>query len=335
MNRRTILVALLACLSLALAVLSVRGGTPDAWRTLLSLRRVDDHPLYVMRYYGDYALPVTLQAGARVDGQQGSRSVALKPAWACTCFAALADAEEPVFGRNFDWYDHAAMLLFTAPPGRYASVSMVDISYLGYGKEIPAWTTRRRLLSAPQLPFDGMNERGLAVGMMAVPQAEALREAQRQTVDSLLIIRLLLDYAQDVDEALAIFEQYNLDWGTGPPLHYLLADARGHSALVEFVAGEMRVLRNSQSWQVATNFVVSEAQPQGANSECRRYNSAYQVLQRSEGRLSTVEAMSLLQSVSQANTIWSVVYGMGTDQVRLAMGGTYDQVYSFPFEVRP
>ena len=31
--------------------------------------------------------------------------------------------------------------------------------------------------------------------------------------------------------------QYNLDWGSGPPLHYLLADRGGASAVVEFVRG--------------------------------------------------------------------------------------------------
>ena len=31
--------------------------------------------------------------------------------------------------------------------------------------------------------------------------------------------------------------QYNLDWGSGPPLHYLLVDRGGASAVVEFVRG--------------------------------------------------------------------------------------------------
>jgi choloylglycine hydrolase len=330
MNRKAILVALLTCLLLALALMSVTGASPDGWRTLLSLRKVDDHPLYVMNYYGDYALPSTGTAVRRPLA-----NVATEPAWACTCFAALADAQAGLFGRNFDWYDHPALLLFTAPPGRYASVSMVDISYLGLGRETPSWAARRRLLAAPRLPFDGMNERGLVVGMMAVPQAEAPFEAEREIVDSLVLIRLLLDYAGNVEEALAIFTQCNIDWGGGPPLHYLVADAKGQSAVVEFVGGDMRVLRNLQPWQVATNFVLSEAQPQGADSECWRYNRAYQVLQGSGGYLSMGEAMSLLQSVSQANTVWSTVYGIGEDQVQVAMGGAYDRVYSFPFEVRP
>ncbi len=42
--------------------------------------------------------------------------------------------EGELLGRNFDWNDHRSLLLFTDPPRRYASVSLVDISYLGYSK---------------------------------------------------------------------------------------------------------------------------------------------------------------------------------------------------------
>ncbi len=70
-----------------------------------------------------------------------------------------------------------------------------------------------------------MNERGLAVGMMAVPSAQAGSDSRKVTIDSLAAIRLLLDKAQSVDEALSLLGAYNIDWGSGPPLHYLIADS--------------------------------------------------------------------------------------------------------------
>ena len=35
------------------------------------------------------------------------------------------------YGRNFDWEFSPALLLFTDPPDGYASVSMVDLTFLG------------------------------------------------------------------------------------------------------------------------------------------------------------------------------------------------------------
>jgi len=57
----------------------------------------------------------------------------------------------------------------------YASVSMVDITYLGFKEsqlknltDLPI-EDRLALLDAPSMPFDGMNEHGLVIGMAAVP----------------------------------------------------------------------------------------------------------------------------------------------------------------------
>lgn len=301
----------------------------NQWRTLASLRRVDDHPLYVMTYYGDYDLEGVKQSGTQAGVSQPSSCQDVDYAWACTCFSFLDLEGDVLLGRNFDWYDHPALLLFTAPPGGYASVSMVDISYLGFDRQAPSWTARRRLLSAPHLPFDGMNERGLAVGMMAVPYADSGRDPQKVTLDSLQAIRLLLDYAQDVDEAVSLLQDYNIAWDGGPPLHYLIADANGGSAVVEFVDGQMHVLESRQPWQVSTNFVISESMPEGAGSDCWRYNTAYEALQGANGNLSPQGAMALLQSVSQSNTIWSLVYGLSSGDVQVAMNRKYDQLHAF------
>ena len=58
------------------------------------------------------------------------------PDWACTTYTAHTPQGETLLARNFDWYRHPAMLLFTDPPDGYASASMVDLSYLGFDRPI-------------------------------------------------------------------------------------------------------------------------------------------------------------------------------------------------------
>ena len=136
------------------------------WRSLASVRRVDVFPLYIMHYYGDYGFDAFLNRGIRgTNGGTPSEAVTKR---ACSGFVAMNPHGDVVFGRNFDWHNRQTLLLFTDPPSGYASVSMVDISYLGFPAENPSWSDRRVLLNAPLMPFDGMSERGLAVGMMAV-----------------------------------------------------------------------------------------------------------------------------------------------------------------------
>jgi Acyl-coenzyme A:6-aminopenicillanic acid acyl-transferase len=294
----------------------------DAARTLGSLRKLDSHPLYVMRYHGDYDPRVAFAARP---------SVSAAP-WGCSLFVAGGDPAHPVFGRNFDWDDNPALLLFTDPPDGYASVSMVDISYLGFSRsrlpDAAGERERLALLDAPLLPFDGMNEHGLAVGMAAVDGSVAPRSAARPTVSGVRVIRLMLDEARTVEEALAVIDRHNLDWSGGPPLHYLLADAAGDAAVVEFVDGRTHVHRKRGPWIAATNFLLTGADERERQAD-GRYRTASGQLRQAKGALTADGALRLLESIAQPHTRWSVVYGLRSGDVRLVTGRRYGTVHDF------
>lgn len=205
---------------------------------------------------------------------------------------------------------------------------MVDIAYLGFGGDrahsLPDLPLSERvgLLDAPFWPFDGMNDQGLVVGMAAVSSGQMRTDPDKETVGSLGIIREILDHARDVDEAVGILQSYNIDFRGGPDLHYLIADRSGHAALVEFHEGEMIITPNDAAWHMATNFLRA---PAGASAEgmCWRYDRLSERLAQAKGRLDGQAAMALLRDVSQANTQWSIVYGLTSGEVHVAMGREY------------
>lgn len=298
------------------------GLSEDEIATLSSLTQVDGYPLYTMHYQGAY------------NREQASLEGSGVAAWACSLFAALGDADHRLYGRNFDWEFSPALLLFTDPPDGYASVSMVDIAYLGFVGS-PSKTLldlpleeREALLSAPFLPFDGLNEHGLAIGMAAVAPGNVPPDPDKETMDSVGVIREMLDRARDVDEALTILQSYNVDMGNGPPIHYLLADRSGRSLLVEFYQGEIHVLPNEKPWHQATNFLRASV-GDSAEGQCWRYDKIAERLAETEGRLTAAEAMDLLSGVAQPGTQWSVVYGLSSGQIDVVMGREYADMHSF------
>jgi len=298
-------------------------------KTIRSLKKLDDFPLYTMHFYGDYDLPdLAPNASLPQDLQIGDRPGA-SSLWACTCFSTNTEQGSQLFGRNFDWEDHPALLLYTDPPDRYASVSMVDISYFGYSKSDAPEKDPGGLLRSPLLPFDGMNEQGLAVGMMAVPAAQAPHDPQKQTIGSLLIIRLMLDHAKDSEEAIAILKNFNIDFQGGPPLHYFITDRSGRSVVIEFVDHKISVLPSAHSWQVATNFNLTGISPENSLASCWRYKKVWETLESQETMSSSLNALSLLKEVSQRNTIWSVVYDTSSLIFIVVMGKKYDQIHEF------
>jgi hypothetical protein len=298
----------------------------DEIGTLSSLVQVDDYPLYVMHYRGSYRQ----RASAKV--------VPGSPAWGCSLFAALGNAEDRLYGRNFDWDFGPALLLFVDPPDGYASVSMVDIAYLGFGGSSAHGLTglpledRKALLDAPFLPFDGMNEHGLAVGMAAVPAGDMRPDPSKETIGSLGVIRHMLDRARNVDEALTILQSYNVDMEGGPPIHYLVADPSGRSLLIEFYQGEIVVTPNEVAWHQATNFMRAAAgdTPQG---RCWRYDKIQQHLAANQGRLTNREALDLLAGVAQPATQWSIVYGMSSGDIQMTVGRQYEAPHTFHLDL--
>jgi choloylglycine hydrolase len=303
------------------------GLTQAEFDTLNSLEQIAPFPLYTMQYYGDYET-ITAGGGAALAAQSPA------PAWACSLFAALHDPESRLFGRNFDWEFSPALLLFTDPSDGYASVTMVDIAYLGFDgslahsvMELPM-IEQKSLLAAPRLPFDGMNAAGLAVGMAAVPDGGMRPDPEKDIIGSLLVIREMLDHAANVDEAVKILETYNVDMQGGPPLHYLIADRAGRAALVEFYQGRIVIQPNENPWHQATNFIRASA-GNDASGQCWRYDNLTTRLEETGGSLSPDNAMELLRNVAQPNTQWSVVYEMSTGAVSVVMGQRYGEVYAF------
>ena len=317
---------LLALILLLVAASTIEWGQPpetmepqSAEPALSGFTKVDDYPLYVLHYNGDYGFSEYLATG-EIPLTEGFH----RPG--CTVFTASGG--EALMGRNFDFPSNPALLLYTDPPDGYASVSMADLGFFGYSMDsLPIGDDLDGLLAAPYLPFDGMNEKGLVVGMAAIPEALAPFSKAKTTIGEIQVIRLLLDYAEDVDEALTLLEEYNIEMTT-PPIHYMVADRSGESVVVECIRGEMHVIREETPYQTMTNFII-HGSPTGQDAPCWRYRAVHRGLEESSGALSADEAMNLLSEASQSSTIWSIVYEASTGEIHVAMGCSYRRVHSF------
>jgi hypothetical protein len=288
--------------------------------------RVDNYPLYSLDYTTDYKFDEYLQTGIilnYIPSKTGNRN------FSCTCFSAFGENSR-LLGRNYDWNTGSSyFILFTNPPNAYSSVSTVDLSFFNYNHEkSPASTDNQNTIRIlPYFPFDGINEKGVAIGMNAVPYAQSPYDGSKITIGELQLIRLVLDYANSTQHAINLIQQYNIRMEE-PPIHYLIADKSGHSAIVEFVNGNMEVMHNSEPFQVTTNFVIT-----GLNNPhsapCWRYITAYETLFDKNGVLSISDAKYLLQDVSVSITRWSSIYNLIEGKLQIAMGRNYQNLHYF------
>ncbi len=84
----------------------------------------------------------------------------------------------------------------------------------------------------------------------------------------------ILAKCRNVDEALEIFDQYNLL--TFANVKYHLADKTGKSVILEWADNQMKVIPRESDYLISTNFISSNIDPE--NYPCYRYKMAQRIL---------------------------------------------------------
>lgn len=290
-------------------------------------------PIFAMRYDGDYGfqnLILKSQPMRKIPPIEIPEPVD----WQCTAFAAFGDTSNPYFGRNFDWIHSGCLILYTDSPYAYASISIVDPYYCAYvdNPSLEELLEGQYLDRAPFYPGDGINENGVAVAYLSA-EADPPYDPSLPSLSAMQITRLVLDYGEDTEHAISLVQSVNFEIRSVPE-HFIIADAAGHSAIIEYVNGAVVVLRNDLPFQVCTNFVLTgSGAPQV--SHCSRFDFAYQYLEESEGTIDATEGMNILESVHLNNdvsrTMWSAVYNLQTLCVDLAFERDYEFIFRIEF----
>lgn len=251
---RTLLVLLIAACA---AVFCIWHGEIASLRTV---RSVGDNPyLYTMEYKAGYDLDdvlsrnigsnaalleyVVSRIGKGLPLQIKSAQVADEDGetatFACTSFqVAKTDGSGWWFGRNYDYFKNPTLVTLSRPKEGYASVAVSDMSHFGYSLDkVPDKFLRRlNCLAAIYAPVDGMNEKGLCTSIMALPKQPAQQDTEKPDVGTTILMRLFLDRCATVDEALRLLDGVDVrhDVAVGSGYHYMVADASGDSAVIEF-----------------------------------------------------------------------------------------------------
>ncbi len=305
-------------------------------RTLFSLEKIDEYGAYQMTYYGDYGFDEFLEVGASSDKDiekfvtkrllKGMPINLGVTGDGCTAFVTKNEKGEVLYGRNFDFLYAPSLQLYTEPQNGYRSVSTVNLSFAGYSENyLPddSLFDKFLTLAAPFLPFDGMNEKGVAIALLAVPEAEPPYDSNKITLNTTTAIRLVLDHASTVEEAVELLRDYNIYFSGDIECHYLIADASGRSVIVEFYDGELQIVEAETDYQIATNFIAYDGLNIGEGfTEFERYDMVEKELSDNNGILNENDVISLLAKVGvQDGEVdklqWSVIYNLTTGDVRL------------------
>jgi predicted choloylglycine hydrolase len=215
-------------------------------------------------------------------------------------------------GRNHDWPTRLTdvLLVFTLPEEGYPTVVVT--------RGFPGFTAS-----------DGMNEKGLALGLASVRNL-GYGSPTGPALVSTVAFRLVLEQSANVEEAIEMLRRLPIAFVNSSSdeviSHVLLADRSGASAVVEFLPEGIVVSQTDTPYQVMTN---SHWAGPADQPECQRYRTAVYELEGSEEVVDGNRMMGVMSSI-QRSTQWTVVYDLEELSLELALpGGSFPHHYRF------
>ncbi|MCM1262588.1 MAG: C45 family autoproteolytic acyltransferase/hydrolase [Butyrivibrio sp.] len=302
-----------------------------------------------VRYDGDYGFDKFLSEGGASSDQEvigfltenllSDTDIGFNGnIFGCSTIAVQSEDGESLFGRNFDWNHCNAMVVMSYPENGYASISTVNLDFISQ-RGLAGMAMKQdgiKTIAALYAPLDGMNEKGLAVSVNMIQDSATIeQDTEKPDITTTTAIRLLLDKAATVDEALELLDQYDMHASMGMMVHFAMADATGKSVAVEYIGNEMVVTETP----VLTNFYLAEGEKNGIGTE--QSHTRYDMLmeQLEENKTMGMEGVrDALSSVSKGNfgefesTEWSIVFNQTSGQAVYYHRENYEQEYVFTIE---
>lgn len=355
-------------------------------KMIYSLKEIDQKRqgrFYEMNYTADYKLEEALKAqltslpgltaflATNLFDRTPNNTTQIAYNAGCSAFAAPDPANGNYYmGRNFDFCHTdeskheipiSAIVVHTTSARGKKSISVVDSYWVGLkqGFFTDGKSDLSILMALPYLLMDGINEDGFAIGVLHLGGNPTKQDDPgKLNINTTIAMRMLLDRATSVDNAIELLKQYNMNMESpaGGNYHFFMADAGGNYAIIEYIfegegtestPNKMMVFNQNDTMRYVTNFYVTPTLAKdpvigGASERGKwRYNTMKETLKMNAYKLTEDQAMGLLKAVATdanptdptSHTQWSSLYNLTQKSLDIAILKEYgkEEVQHFSF----
>lgn len=235
----------------------------------------------------------------------------------CTAFC-FSKENHAILAKNLDWPVDAGMILVNRSGVQKSSFSMTERAV--------TWTSLYSSISFNQFgiesPLGGMNEMGLVVEELNMPAIETSFDTSRLSLNEFQVVQYMLDNFKSVEEVEVAMDHFQ----TAPvllSLHYLVMDREGRSLIMEFDGSQFNFYYSSETgFPILSNNLYLESirylknfQGFGGDLEVHhrpgsneRFVSVANMLSECDKAAPVKSSFAILDTVSQMDTRWSIVY---------------------------
>lgn len=175
----------------------------------------------------------------------------------------------------------------------------------------------------------GMNDQGLFIDANALSPTGWKPEQGKPNYVGNLMLTILAKCAT-IEDVQTFFETYNVEYLD--QARFPVADRTGASMVVEYGQGKVQFVKKTGTYQVATNFVISNYKE--GNYPCNRYRIADKILgEANEVTLPLVRAvLSATHQEGQYPTVYSNIYDLKNRLIYVYNFHNFEEVVELNFE---
>ena len=232
----------------------------------------------------------------------------------CTVFGKR-ERENLIIGRSFDWVQYGGNICFVP-------------SYRSYGVNTIGCCFIEQMGS--DRAYEGINEEGLFVAVVALPtRKEEERKLTPLNINSLSMVRYILERARSVEEALFIVKSFTIDYKIRygwPKVQYFFADIQNNIGIYEEGVYEENTSLNIGEYKLLTNKSVT------SSMNCNRYNKIKDVLKK-DIIINEDNCMDIISMVKQEDlTAWSSTYNINSKSFSICIEQNFNDKYNFDLD---
>ena len=176
-----------------------------------------------------------------------------KESFACTGILTKTQDNNYIFARSMEFGTDLMTFDLIAVPRNYKFTGQTPLGKPGMTWETKYGYTGFSPFGIP-LIADGVNEKGLSCGVFFLPGYavyETVTEKEHsKTISCIDVASFILGTCANVSEAKEKISKIHVvgiqapQWGFVPPLRYMIADASGDSAIIEYTEGKLHIYNN-------------------------------------------------------------------------------------------
>ena len=211
--------------------------------------------------------------------------------WGCSIF----DNCDSLVGRTFD----------------YTSTKTPQVTFFPQTKNSYSYASFN--LQNPQMPYDGINDKGLFIAISAVPNTKTSTNFIKPIRKSLEMVNEVLKNAKNIDEAIKVFDKYSIVFGQflgNPLIHYKIVQKDGKSAIIEFVDNKRVIIRGKKSTIMTNHYSSNTNIKPTSKTTFKRFDIIKNNKHKNKNDMSKT-----LKKVKQSDTMYSNIYDLKSQTV--------------------